>query len=226
MTPAHEPVREKPISPMVSVVMPNYNGAAFIAEAIGSACRQSLRNIEIIVSDDGSTDISVEIVSKLMSQDPRIRLIRSDRNRGPAAARNRAMAVASGEWIAVLDNDDLMHPERLATLVESAAKDAADIVADDLLFFDTDHVEPPRPLLRGRSAKTAFWLDIERYVRANRLFAGGPALGYLKPLFRSSLLRATKVRYDERLRISEDFDFVFRLLTCGAKFRVYPFLRY
>jgi glycosyltransferase involved in cell wall biosynthesis len=223
---ANETLREKPIPPIVSVIMPNYNGAAFISEAIGSACRQSLSNIEIIVSDDGSTDISIEIVSKLMSQDPRIRFIRSDRNRGPAAARNRAIAVASGEWIAVLDNDDLMHPERLATLVECAARDEADIVADDLLFFDTDHVEPPRPLLRGRSAKTPFWLDIERYVRANRLFAAGPALGYLKPLFRSSLLRATKVRYDERLRISEDFDFVFRLLTCGAKFRVYPFLRY
>jgi GT2 family glycosyltransferase len=215
-----------PILPIVSVIIANYNGAGFIADAIGSACRQTQGNIEIIVSDDASTDTSVEIVSELMTRDPRIRLIRSDRNGGPAAARNRALAVATGEWIAVLDSDDLMHPERLTTLVGAAERDEADIVADDLLFFDTDRVEPPRTLLRGRLAKAAFWVGAERFVRANFLFGRGLALGYLKPIFRSSLFAASGVRYDERLRLAEDFDFVFRLLHFGARFRVYPLLLY
>jgi glycosyltransferase involved in cell wall biosynthesis len=212
--------------PLASVIIPTYNGAAFLAAAIGSACRQSLSNIEIIVSDDASTDTSPEIVAKLASNDSRIRLVRNDRNAGPGAARNRALTVASGEWIAVLDSDDLMHPERLETLIGAAAKDGADIVADDLLFFDSDHIETPRTLLRGQLAKTADWLDVAQYVRANVLYGKDQPLGYLKPIFRSSVITASGVGYDERLRISEDFNFVLRLLHSGARFRVYPFLMY
>jgi glycosyltransferase involved in cell wall biosynthesis len=212
--------------PVASVIIPTYNGAAFLADAIGSACRQSLSNIEIIVSDDASTDTSHEIVTKLASRDSRIRLIRSDRNAGPAAARNRALTVASGEWIAVLDSDDLMHSERLETLIKAAGEDAADIAADDLLFFDSDHFEPPRTLLRGQLAKTADSLDVARYARSNVLYGRNPALGYLKPIFRSSLIAASGIRYDERLIISEDFNFLLRLMYFGARFRVYPFLMY
>lgn len=212
--------------PTVSVVMPNYNGAAFLADAVGSARRQSLRNIEIIVADDASTDDSVDIVVQLMKEDPRIRLLTTDRNGGPAAARNRALAVATGEWIAVLDNDDLMHPKRLATLVEAAVRDGADIVADDLLIFESRRVEPPATLLHGDLARGPFWLEVERYIRANVFFGRGPPLGYLKPVFRRSLLVASGARYDERLRVAEDYDFVFRLLSFGARFRVYPLLMY
>ena len=212
--------------PAVSVIIANYNGAAFLVDAVGSACRQSLRNIEIIVSDDASTDNSIEIVTRLMSQDPRIRLLTSDRNCGPAATRNRALAAATGEWIAVLDHDDLMHPDRLAVLVAAGAKDGADIVADDLLMFDNDHSATPQTLLRGRWARDPFWLDMERYIRMNIFFGRGPVLGYLKPVVRSSLLAEANVHYDERLRVAEDFDFVLRLLHFGARFRVYPLLLY
>jgi succinoglycan biosynthesis protein ExoO len=97
----------------VSVIIANYNGEKFIADAIRSACRQTIRGIEIIVSDDASTDSSVRIVEGLIAEDDRIRLVRSDVNGGPAAARNRALAIARGKWISVLDGDDLMHPGRL-----------------------------------------------------------------------------------------------------------------
>jgi succinoglycan biosynthesis protein ExoO len=213
-------------SVIVSVVVANFNGAAFIGEAVRSACRQTLRDIEIIVSDDASTDNSVDIVRQLMQRDPRIRLLTSDRNHGPAAARNRALASAVGGWIAVLDSDDVMHPERLAALIEAAVTDDADIVADDLLTFDSAHARVPRPLLRGRWGAAPFWVDIESYVRTNVVSGRGPALGYLKPIFRASLLREKGVRYDERLRVAEDFDLVFRLLRAGARFRVYPRLLY
>lgn len=208
------------------MIVPNYNGAPFLADALESACRQTLTDMEIIVADDASSDGSVEIVRKLMMHDPRIRLATADRNGGPAAARNRALAAASGEWIAVLDNDDLMHPERLASLVEAGKRDGADIVADDLLMFDDRHVDAPASLLRGRWAREPFWVDVTDYVRLNNFFARRPALGYLKPVFRSSLLTSAGVRYDERLRVAEDFEFIFRLLLLGAKFRVYPVLHY
>ena len=120
----------------VSVIIANYNGEKFIADAIRSACRQTLRNIEIIVSDDASTDASVKIVERLIAEDDRIRLVRSDVNGGPAAARNRALGIARGEWISILDGDDLMHPGRLQSIIEEAEKSQADIAADDLLLFD------------------------------------------------------------------------------------------
>src|SRR5258707_15861088 len=90
-------------APFVSVIMANYNGAAHLADAIGSAQSQSLRDLEIIVSDDASTDDSLEIVTPLMAEDRRIRLVQSPHNGGPAVARNRALALAQGEWIAVMD---------------------------------------------------------------------------------------------------------------------------
>jgi len=210
----------------VSVIVANFNGAPFLTHAIGSACRQTHSNIEVIVVDDASTDNSISIVEKLRRHDQRVRLLTAERNSGPANARNRALAVATGEWISILDCDDVMHPDRLSFLLASAERDQADIVADDLLMFDRHHVDPPKSLLNGRWARAPFWPDAETYVRSNVLFGSGPALGYLKPMFRTAFLRSANVTYDERIRVAEDFDFVLRLLERGAKFRVYPRLLY
>ena len=210
----------------VSVIIANYNGEKFIADAIRSACRQTIRNIEIIVSDDSSTDSSVGIVESLIADDDRIRLVRSDVNGGPAAARNRALDIARGEWISVLDSDDLMHPRRLQSIIEEAVKSQADIVADDLLLFDASRQASPQTLFSNRWAKSPQWVSPEEYVLTNNPYGRGPALGYLKPVIRSSTISQHKVRYDERLTIAEDYDFVFRLLMAGAKFRTLPQIGY
>ncbi|MEH2526137.1 MULTISPECIES: glycosyltransferase [unclassified Bradyrhizobium] len=209
-----------------SVIIANHNGEKFIADAIRSACRQTLRNIEIIVSDDASTDSSVRIVESLIAEDDRIRLIGSDVNGGPAAARNRALGIARGEWISVLDSDDLMHPGRLQSIIEEAIKSQADIVADDLLLFDASRQISPQTLFSNRWAKSPQWVSPEEYVLTNNPYGRGPALGYLKPVIRSSTISQHKVRYDERLTIAEDYDFVFRLLIAGAKFRTLPQIGY
>jgi succinoglycan biosynthesis protein ExoM len=209
--------------PLVSVVMANHNGARCLAEAIASVQRQSLRDLEIIVSDDASSDDSVEIVRGLMAQDQRIKLIRAEQNGGPAAARNRALALVKGAWVAIMDSDDVMHEDRLRRLVDAAVADDADIVADDLVEFDERPSQPIRRLLTGRWAQAPFWVDIADYVALNRLYAPGPTLGYLKPLFRASSFGNGALGYDESLRVGEDYDLVFRLLHGGGRFRVYPF---
>jgi glycosyltransferase involved in cell wall biosynthesis len=212
--------------PTVSVIVANYNGAAYLTDSIRSACRQTLRDIEIIVSDDASTDQSIAIIQQLMAEDERIQLITSATNGGPGAARNKAISTASGRWIAVMDSDDFMHPARLETLVASANQDGADIVADDLLIFDSDHVADPSTLLKGKWARVPFWIDISAYVRVNHLYGPGPSLGYLKPVIRSGLLAGSPGPYDERLRIGEDYNLIVRLLLRGAKYRIYPELSY
>jgi glycosyltransferase involved in cell wall biosynthesis len=101
---------------LVSVIVPAYNAAAFIAETVGSALAQTYRDIEIIVVDDGSTDNTVEIVKSLASQDQRVRLLQQQ-NSGVAAARNYAIEQSRGTLIAPLDADDLWRPDKLAKQV-------------------------------------------------------------------------------------------------------------
>ena len=206
--------------PLISVIMANYNCAAYLADAIGSVQKQTVRDIEIIVSDDASTDDSVGIVRKLQETDPRIRLLLSDSNCGPAAARNNALDVAKGQWIAIVDSDDLIQPQRFSALLQLIDRDDADIVADDVIEFHSDDGQPSRAMLRTWTEPTA--IDILSYIRLNDFYGSGPHLGYLKPIFRASRLNDPNIRYDESLRIAEDFDLVLRLLHVGCKMLVYP----
>lgn len=97
----------------VSIIMASYNSAPYIEEAIASVVSQSFTNWELLVSDDCSSDGTVEMVSGIARDEPRIRLLTSDRNRGPAAVRNDAIEQATGQFIAFLDSDDLWKPEKL-----------------------------------------------------------------------------------------------------------------
>ena len=99
----------------ISVIIPLYNKASEIAITLHTVLAQSLQPREIIVVDDGSTDGSAEIVESFGS--PLVRLIRQE-NRGVSAARNRAMREATGEWVALLDGDDMWGAEYLATVAE------------------------------------------------------------------------------------------------------------
>lgn len=211
----------------VSVIMANLNGAAHIAAAVRSVLRQTERSLELIVSDDGSSDDSLAQARDAADGDPRLVLLKSEAARtGPAAARNRALAVARGKWIAVVDNDDFIAAERLERLINAAEAEGADIAADDLLTFYQDGSRPPHAHLRGALAREPRWVDAAEYERGNALMAGGPTLGYLKPVFRRLRRDGSAVRYDEGLRIAEDSDLVLRMLADGARMRVYPELGY
>ncbi len=210
-------------APRVSVIMANYNGAAHIAAAVRSVLRQTETALELIISDDGSSDDSLARARATAAGDSRIVILMSEKARtGPAAARNRALAQARGRWVAIVDNDDTIHPERLERLINAAEAEGADIAADDLLTFYESIEKPPHAHLRGALAKRPHWIDAAAYERSNRLLGPGPALGYLKPVFRRTL----DARYDETLRIGEDSELVLRLLIGGAKFRLYPELGY
>ncbi len=216
-------MNENTATPLVSVIMANFNGSAHIAEAVRSVLRQTERSLELILSDDGSNDASLQIARAAANGDRRLVLLESEFARtGPAAARNRALAIARGKWIAVVDNDDFIHPERLGRLIGSAEADGADIAADDLLAFYEDGSRAPHAHLRGALARSPSWISPAQYERANRLLSGQRALGYLKPVFR----RALGARYDESLKIAEDSDLILRLLVNGARMRLYPDLGY
>ena len=103
--------------PLVSVIMPVYNGERFLEEAVRSILTQSYRNVELIIVNDGSTDGTSRIVEQLALTDDRIRVINNPKPLGHAgeAAFNKASELAMGTYIAKLDADDIATPERIAT---------------------------------------------------------------------------------------------------------------
>lgn len=103
--------------PLVSVIIPVYNGAKFLEEALQSVFAQDYSNLEIIVVDDGSTDNSAEIVQRF----PWVKYI-YQKNQGVSVARNTAITKASGEYIAFIDSDDIWMPEKLSVQIEVMLK--------------------------------------------------------------------------------------------------------
>ena len=97
--------------PTFSVIMPVYNGAEYLEKAIRSVLTQTVEDVELVIANDGSTDGSEQIVRGI--DDPRIQYLHFDQNRGADIARAEALALASGEWISMLDQDDEMHPRKL-----------------------------------------------------------------------------------------------------------------
>ena len=96
--------------PLVSIIIPAYNAEKYIKTTINSALKQTYQNIEIIVIDDGSTDKTKNIIQSI--QDPRIIYIHQE-NQGQSAARNAGIKIAKGEYIALLDSDDLFLPQKI-----------------------------------------------------------------------------------------------------------------
>ena len=103
-----------PATPLVSVIMPTFNRAPILAEAIGSVLEQSYPNWELLVCDDGSTDRTAQVVAQMA--DPRIRYLAFEKANG-AVARNRGLALARGAYVAYLDSDNLWHPHYLDVML-------------------------------------------------------------------------------------------------------------
>lgn len=102
--------------------MPVYNGEKYLESSIGSVLRSTYRNFELILVNDGSTDKSADICRKFSRMDGRVKLAFQE-NRGIAAARNRGLEEAEGEYVAFCDQDDYMHPDLLACLAEAMERD-------------------------------------------------------------------------------------------------------
>ena len=200
----------------VSVVVAAFNVETLIMRALDSVRAQTVGDWEIVVVDDASTDRTAAVVGAAARADPRIRLVRQDRNRGPAAARNRAIREAKGEWIAVLDADDAWRPERLERLLEIARRTAADLVADNLVLFD-DHLQSETGMAFRLDGETVPFTAAAFFSRSNPW-----ELGILKPVFRRELPSTVGVGYDERLRFGEDFLFFTELLFRGARAALTP----
>lgn len=178
--------------PAVSVVMPVYNEAAFVGDAIQSVLRQTVRDLELVIVDNGSTDRSPEILRGI--SDPRVRVLRNPHNLGSAAAGNRAVRESRAALIARMDADDIALPQRLEK--QLAAFTAQPTLA--LLGAQVRHFQTRGPLF-GRFAPRAV---TRRGIAWQSLF-GSPFVHSTTMFTRESFESAGG--YDERMQRSSDF---------------------
>ena len=184
----------------VSVVVPTYNRAELIQEAIESVLRQTTPVHEIIVVDDGSTDSTCELVR---SYGDRVVLLRHDR-RGPAAARNRGLARATGDWIAFLDSDDVWTPTKLEKQLQYLDRhpECGFVHTGYYEFGDHERVVPaPSPFVSGDHR-------VEHLLFAAGWICTSAAL----------VRKAVSVTFREWAASSEDIIFFGDLLAAGIQF--------
>lgn len=121
----------------VSVIIPVYNKEAYLEEMLNSVVNQTLREIEIICVDDGSTDHSLAVLKEYAKQDERIKILQQN-NSGPGPARNLGMKNASGEYLVFMDSDDVFELDMLENLYDLAKKDDLDVAVCRCDLFDND----------------------------------------------------------------------------------------
>jgi glycosyltransferase involved in cell wall biosynthesis len=194
----------------VSVVIPTYNRARHVVEAIESVLGQTLAPAEIIVVDDGSTDDTAE---RLAPYAGRIRYLRQE-NRGVSAARNTGIREASGEWVALLDSDDLWHPQKLEVQMDAIQ------ARSDLALAGSPRGREPRGPLPTPSVHD---LGVRDFLLSVRMGPSGV-------LIRRSSLEVVGY-FDESLKCVEDRDMWLRLaarfpcalIDCGCWwYRIHP----
>ena len=142
---------------LVSVVIPVYNGERFISRTLASVLAQTYNSFEVIVVDDGSTDLTPIIIEEAVVRDSRVRLFRKQ-NSGVAAARNFGISQALGELIATLDADDLWHPQKIARQVEvmqASSPEVGLVYCWSIEIDENDLIIPPISSLKTRKRSTA-----------------------------------------------------------------------
>lgn len=197
---------------LVSVVIPAYERAGVIAAALRSVLEQTYRHLEVLVVDDGSTDDTATVALEAAGGDPRLRVIRLERNEGRSAARNRGIDEARGEFVTFLDSDDLYAPTRIERLVAAAAKfPGDDVFIDDVMQFA--HQEG-RWVLRNR---TVYPSGVLRPRPPHRVWLEGYIRwsGASKLFLRRSLLDHLGVRFPTDMVQAEDRCFMLEVLYSG-----------
>jgi glycosyltransferase involved in cell wall biosynthesis len=202
------------VTPKFSVILPVHNRADVLPRAIESVLGQELRDFELVVIDDGSTDGSAEVAE--LFGDERIRLIRLDRNRGGNVARNEGIRAARAPLIAFLDSDDRYFPDKLAwTAAEFERRPKLELLVDSFI-----KVQPPGARKAEVVRRNPVIDEREQFrttLFTRRLWKATPAITVKRQIAIEAGL------FDETLRRLQDFDFLIRvseMANCASTDRV------
>lgn len=199
----------------VSVVVPVYNAEEYLNRCVDSLLKQTLKEIEIILVDDGSTDSSSQICDEYAKNNSNIKVLHLE-NGGPARARNKGIDIATGEYIGFADSDDYCHPEQFKKLYQNAKDNNSDIA---MCSFFVDSVKGLEPIIIP--FKPLYNSNAEIKNDVIKCFYGEYVHGlnslWIK-IFRRSLLNDNNIRMDETLKRAEDMWFVFDALKVSNVF--------
>ncbi|MEA2489351.1 MAG: hypothetical protein QOH21_1143 [Acidobacteriota bacterium] len=204
------------MTPRVAIIIPCFNYAHTVAEALRSVLAQTAAEWECVVVDDGSTDGTRAAVEAFATRDPRIRYVRQE-NRGPAAARNRGRAESTAPYLQFLDADDLLAPDKLA--VQSAYLDAhpaVDVVIGPATFFRPDDPERVLYSLHGHLSRPMA-PRISGTDEVARMLEHFNIMVTPAPLVRRTIVERAG-GFNEAMYGSEDWDLWLRCALAGARF--------
>ena len=179
--------------PLISMIVPVYNGENFIEKCIKSILDQSLKELQIIIVNDGSNDNTAAVLEKYESSDPRVKIITQE-NGGVSKARNAALEIAGGEWTAFVDADDFIKEDYCENMLAAANRLSTDVL------ISCSH----------REGEKGEWLmdSHDKLIQACFSFDEGSfSFNIDAPwgkLYRTSLIRENHIRFPENLRRSED----------------------
>ncbi len=187
--------------PKVSVIIPVYNVEKYLGECLDSILGQTLKDIEVICVDDGSTDGSPAILRDYTALDPRIRVIHQE-NAGAGPARNTGLAAATGEYVAFFDPDDWCDKEMFARIYDEAARTRSDIVIAGMRRYRPNEMRPVVARLSDGVLSLARPFSPEQMGRG--LFVDCRANPFPK-LFRREFISANRISFQAIPRVNDLF---------------------
>lgn len=202
----------------ISVVIPVYNVMEYVGQCIESVCKQTYKNLEIIIVDDGSTDGSGEVCQEYAKKDSRIKLIRQ-KNSGVVSARNAGINLATGTYIGFVDADDWIDEQMYESLVE--ASDNYDLITsgyfknysnarDEICCFDII----PKGIYKGKEEMETIWGNMIYWENS---FMRGFTVGICNKLFKLSIVKSFFSNISTKLQSGEDLVFLYYyILKCNS----------
>lgn len=203
--------------PKVSIIMPVYNKASYLAASLETLLSQSFQNWELIIVNDGSSDESAEIIACYASRDHRISVIHQ-RNRGVSAARNRGMSCAVGEWLWFVDADDLPDKDFLSQVFRMEYDRHISLIIGDYEQLENHQIRSVTLAENGFFSEEAFGRIFMKYQYETGYF------GYLwNKLIRRKIFETRGIHFDESLKLAEDLKLLVSLYRLGIGCLIVPY---
>ena len=201
------------MKPIVTVIMPVYNAEKYLKESIESILNQSFKDFELLIINDGSTDLSLDILNKYKLIDTRVRIVNNEGNKGLPYTRDRGLELAKGEYIALMDADDISYQNRLENQVNylKANKDV-EIVASNFDFIENGRI------IKFRSLDKINKIEYENYIINLKLMFYNP-IGNSTVMFRKNSIDELMIKYRRDYFVAQDYAFWVDCIR-GCKFHI------
>lgn len=207
------------VSPLFSIITPCYNAEKYLSETIKSILKQTVRNWELLLVDDGSTDATATLCDRYACRDNRIRVIKQ-KNGGVSNARNHGLDEAKGEWVIFIDADDWFTNNAFEIYKESIKSIHADRFVFNRYYYKNGKASPiahltPDKLVRRKAEVKNFLIDmVFPYFdyKKNGVVTGG-IRGVNCSLYRRELIESYHIRFEEGIKIAEDALFNYDVMS-------------